>query len=366
LESQCDVCKNKIPDNAYHCMAFQNDEQIPDEVIKCQKECSGFEHVNMLKIMSQNKNEDRLFGGIFGLCVGDALGVPLEFYPRAERKRDPVREMRAYGRYNKPFGTWSDDSSLTFCLMDSLKDGYDPQDIANKFCQYFFDELWTPNGSVFDIGTTTLQAIGRIKAGNDPLKCGGRSKNDNGNGSLMRILPLAFYLRDEQPARKNKIIAEVSSITHQHKRSKLACIIYVELAVNLLRGAGKEESMENTREYIKKYCGKEYKRELPYFKRILEDDISKLSEDEISSSGYVVDTLEASLWSFLTTGSYSESIFKAINLGGDTDTAAAIAGGLSGIFYGIRAIPDNWIQCIARKKDIYGLTLRFTKCTPII
>lgn len=139
----------------------------------------------------------------------------------------------------------------------------------------------------------------------------------------------------------------------------MACIIYVELAINLLNGFDKNKSYENAKKFINKSKGQIYKSELIYFERLINHDISKYAEGDISSTGYVIDSLEASLWSFLTENNYQKIILKAINLGGDTDTIAALAGGLAGIYYGLDAIPENWIQCLARKRDINYLLISF-------
>ena len=356
---QCEMCKYWIKGNAMKCKKYL--DKKPKETLRCKKECPEFKSNNVLEISTNTKKENQLFGGIFGFSVGDALGVPVEFTSREERKQDPVGEMRAYGTYHQYFGTWSDDSSLTFCLMDSLKDGYDLKNIAEKFTQYYYENLWTPFNKVFDIGGTTAKAIECIKAGNNILECGGRHEEDNGNGSLMRILPLAFYLKNKVVEEKLKIIEEISSLTHAHKRSRLACIIYIELAINLIDGNDKLESYENAKRFVNASCKENYSEEFVNFHNILDKDITLLSEEKIISSGYVVHSLEAALWSFLTSETYKDTILKAINLGEDTDTIAAIAGGIAGIYYGIEAIPDSWLQCLVRKKDINNLIIDFSK-----
>ena len=196
----------------------------------------------------------------------------------------------------------------------------------------------------------------------EPLEfCGGRSESSNGNGSLIRILPLAYYLKNTESLEKIRIIEEVSALTHAHKRSKLACIIYTEMALNLIKTKNKMESYEKSLKFVKEYCFEKYQDELPNFHRLLNNEIYSLSKDEISSSGYVIDTLEAVLWSFLLSDNCEEAIFTAINLGDDTDTIAALTGGLAGIHYGLDSINNNWIQCLSRKKDIYELLLDFNK-----
>ena len=360
---QCDICLNVIKKDAMKCLVYE--ERKPNDVLRCEKECLKFESNDSLLIEESDKELSYLLSGIFGFCVGDALGVPVEFESREEREKDKVHEMRAYGTYHQYFGTWSDDTSLTLCLIDSLKDGYNLRDIANKFVEFYFDALWTPHGEVFDIGNTTMLAIQQISMG-EPLElCGSRSEGSNGNGSLMRILPLAYYLKNTESFEKIRIIEEVSSLTHAHKRSKLACIIYTELAINLIKSKDKMESYIESLRFIEKYCFEKYQDELPNFYRLLNNEVHLLSKVEISSSGYVVDTLEAVIWSFLLSRNYEEAVFRAINLGDDTDTIAALVGGLAGIYYGLSSINNNWIQCLTRKKDVYELLLDFNKKTEI-
>ena len=204
---QCEICANVIKNDAVKCLAYK--EIKPNDVRRCKKECPKFKSKDPLLIKKNNKELGDLLSGIFGFCVGDALGVPVEFESREEREKDEVHEMRAYGTHHQYFGTWSDDTSLTLCLIDSLKNGYDLRDIADKFLEFYFNALWTPHGKVFDIGNTTVLAIQQISMG-EPLEfCGGNSENSNGNGSLMRILPLAYYLKDTGSFEKVRIIEEV-------------------------------------------------------------------------------------------------------------------------------------------------------------
>ena len=356
---QCEICSNVIKTEAMKCLVYT--DRKPNDVLRCEKECPKFKSQDPILIEKNDEDLNDLLSGIFGFCVGDALGVPVEFESREERIKDKVREMRAYGTHHQYFGTWSDDTSLTLCLIDSLKNNYDLRDIASKFTEFYFNNLWTPYGEVFDIGNTTVLAIQQISMG-EPLElCGGRSENSNGNGSLMRILPLAYYLKNTESLEKIRIIEEVSSLTHAHKRSKLACIIYVEMAINLIKTKDKRESYEKSLKFVKEYCFEKYQEEFPNFQRLLNNEIHLLSKEEISSSGYVIDTLEAVIWSFFSSRNYEEAIFTAINLGDDTDTIGALTGGLSGIYYGFDSINDNWIQCLARKSDIYELLYSFNK-----
>jgi len=296
--------------------------------------------------------------GIFGVCIGDALGVPVEFRTREQLKRSTVTKMRAMGTYRQPLGTWSDDSSLTLCLAESLCNGYNLEDMALKFIRWHNEEIWTPHGRVFDIGIATRQAISRISSGIIPKLCGGTSEFDNGNGSLMRILPLVFYLKDEENIEKlYHTVKEVSSITHGHFRSVFACFIYVIFAIELLKGKSKIEAYDYMQKKVLEYAeNQEFNpKEIKLFERILNNNIATYPEDEIKSSGYVLHSLEASLWCFLNSESYSEAVLKAVNLGEDTDTTGAITGGIAGIYYGFENIPEDWISELVRKDDIESI-----------
>jgi ADP-ribosyl-[dinitrogen reductase] hydrolase len=300
--------------------------------------------------------------GLFGLCVGDALGLPVQFEPRGKRKLNPVTDMFGYGAFHMPPGTWSDDSSLTFCLAESLCSGYNLNDIADKFCSWLYEGYFTPFKRSFDVGNSTRWSINRLKNGADPLKSGDTDEQSNGNGSLMRILPLAYFLENEVLTKRFKIVHEVSSITHSHPRAQIACGIYVTLAINLLKGNNPRTACENMKKTILQHYSEEpYSKELQHYSRILMDDIAQFDEDKIRSGGYVVETLEASIWCFLNHRSYKDTLLTAVNLGDDTDTTGAVAGGLAGIYYGFNDIPKEWVDQIAKREEIISLADRLKK-----
>ncbi|MEH2120445.1 ADP-ribosylglycohydrolase family protein [Nostoc sp.] len=304
----------------------------------------------------------KTLSGLMGLCVGDALGVPVEFTSRAERVKSPVTTMLGYGTWNQPPGTWSDDSSLSFCLAECLCRGYSLDAIANSFWRWYKEAYWTPRGDVFDIGQTTHTAIMRLKQGILPHQAGGKVENSNGNGSLMRILPMAYCHRNLTLGELLARVHDVSAITHAHARSQMACGIYISIAVALLEGADLQTAYLQALQDIQTiYSVREFLLEKPHFGRVLSGEIAKLPVEEINSGGYVIDTLESSLWCLLNSSSYSEAVLKAINLGGDTDTTAAVTGGLAGIYYGVENIPQKWMNQIARRQDIIYLAERFTK-----
>lgn len=356
------ICKSCIHNNydidVYHCEKYV-EEKKPVDVYLCRKGCIHFKSKFPINIEVKNEFQSKLYGGIWGFILGDAMGVPVEFSKRVERENDPVKEMRAYGTHHQYFGTWSDDTSLMLCLIQNLTEGYSLKKLATLFVRYLDESYLTPMNEVFDIGISTRKAIEKFKSGTPPELCGGKSEYDNGNGSLMRILPLVFYLKDAEPIELIRMIKEVSSLTHQHKRSVLGCIIYIEYAIQLLEGKNKNEAYCEMINFIKCHCENDYGEEFHYFKRILTNDLLKLENKDIKSSGYIVDTLEAVLWSFMITDDYTQAIITAINLGDDTDTIGALTGGIAGIYYGYESIPENWLQYLLKKQEIMIMIQKF-------
>lgn len=269
---------------------------------------------------------DRLKSAIYGLAVGDALGVPFEFNKRGTFI---CKGMTAYGTHDQQAGTWSDDTSMTLATCQSIKDnrGICEKEIRKNFLAWLNTGAFTPDGVAFDCGITTYESLHRGTGSSDFYS--------NGNGSLMRILPLAFLDCTYEE------IDAVSAITHAHEISKEACRIYVKIARSLLAG-------ENLCSAIRDVETGEV------FERL--HKLESLSEAEIKSSGYVVDTLEASLWCLLQTDNYRDAVLKAVNLGDDTDTVGAVTGGLAGILYGYSGVPGEWIDAL-RKKELIDRSL---------
>lgn len=276
-------------------------------------------------------NTEYLKSAMLGLIVADALGVPFEFKNRGTFS---VAGMTGYGTHNQPVGTWSDDSSMTLATLDSMirTEKLDCDDIMERFTGWFDDGTYCPYGECFDIGHTTLTAIGKYKSGYSATRCGGKGFKDNGNGSLMRILPIAFVEHTVDD------ILDLSSLTHAHEISLMSCRLYVQIAENLMNGMSKEDAITHLR------CCVDECENIPKMK--------DYPQEQIKSSGYVIDSFEAAVWSFVNSESYRECVIKAVELGDDTDTVAAIAGGLAGIYYGIggeKGIPEEWIDTLARK-----------------
>lgn len=289
--------------------------------------------------------------GMIGLIVGDALGVPVEFESRTNLQENPVTGMRGYGTYDQPAGTWSDDSAMALATMHSIvqKHGIDYEDIMNKFVKWIDDGKYMQGDYTFDYGITTRTAIDNYKYSTPALESGCSDERDNGNGSLMRILPLA-YINDID----YETIENVSALTHAHPRSKIACVLYIEIAKSMLKNNDLtiKEHINHACERIKEY----YKDspELEHFQKIFDNEL-----DDLSGKGYVIYTFEVVVHCLLTTDNYRDAVLKAVNIGGDTDTNAAICGGLAGIFYGYDSIPIDWIEQIDRVDEVLSLCERY-------
>lgn len=301
--------------------------------------------------------------GVIGHAIGDAMGVPVEFCIREKLLAHPVTKMIGYGSHDVPAGTWSDDTSMEIATMDSMINQggkINCEDIMMNFYYWLKDAKYTPYGEVFDAGRTCIKSIINFSKGYDILECGQKDEYSNGNGSLMRILPIAYYcyynkLKEEEIF---EVVKDVSSLTHAHEISVLGCYIYVNYIIKLLEGKDKFESYN----LIKLIDYSMFTEEsLEVYKRILKEDIEKYSIDEIKSSGYVVDTLEASFWILLNASNFKEAIIGAINLGNDTDTIAAITGSMAGILYGYNSIPQEWLDKLAKRDYIEDLCDKLEK-----
>ena len=303
---------------------------------------------------------------VFGLIVGDALGVPAEFKSRIEMKSHPVTDMMGYGTHQQPAGTWSGDSSMVVAAMEWLGEMQDNEPdyalLMDKFSNWLMYGDYTPYGVTFDSGISTSRAIINYGKGMDPLQCGGKTDWDNGNGSLMRILPAALWKANELSKEEidgTDFIYEVSALTHAHTRSKMGCLIYSKLIAELLYCQDRdkfdlvEKSMLACKKYFDSMDDEEVAHEKEKYGRLWDvAAFQQLDENEIKSSGYVVDTLEAAIWCFMNTDTYKDCVLKAVNLGEDTDTVAAVAGGLAGLYYGIEAIPQEWMNILPKKEWI--------------
>lgn len=304
---------------------------------------------------------EKMESGIMGFAVGDALGVPVEFLNRDLLQRNPIKEMVGYGSHKVPEGTWSDDTSLMIATMDSIRENGDVNfdDTMYKFTEWVNYAKYTATDELFDIGISTRKAILNFKRGEKAIKCGTKGINENGNGSLMRILPFVYYLKfsDFSEEERTTLINQASALTHAHEISKLGCKIYADYVTLLLDGVDKVKALDLLKEidYNKYYSNDSVK----VYQRILKGDLKSLNIDQIRSSGYVVDSLEASLWCTVKNNNYEDAVVAAINLGEDTDTIGAITGSLNGIIYGKNNIPERWLNKLKKKDYLEELSNQF-------
>ena len=293
-----------------------------------------------------------IYPTIYGAIIGDILGVPVEF-----KKRDTYRieGITGYGTYSQPPGTWSDDTSLTLCLMENITEEGNMNSLMEKFVEYKTHGQYTPFGEMFDIGRTTIEAIENFEGGVAPEKCGGKSEFDNGNGAIMRIAPLVFLNYDEYELNKKlEFIENYTQITHRHPRSIVGSIILHEFLFRLYRNDAPKEALNVVKWLFDKYFDEnhQYNEELKHYSRIFEANFFDTPRSDIQSSGYVVHTLEAAIWCLGNSSNFKEAVLTAVNLGEDTDTVGSITGALAGMYYKMDGIPQEWLNQIVKKDEI--------------
>lgn len=312
--------------------------------------------------------KQKIYNTLYGAIVADALGVPVEFQDRQYLKENPVTGMIGYGTYNLPKGSWSDDSSMMLCLAESIGrlGEIDYVDIMQNFLDWYKKAKFTPDHYVFDIGRSCQTAIENFHLGTKALDCGLSDERSNGNGSLMRIAPLPFYLflmygaQAMDKEESFEIIHNISKLTHAHPISLIGCDIYCTIMLEIINSSKKEEILQKALPKIGTFVRNhpEYEQAISKYDRIMHKSFTSLQEKEIKSTGYVVDSLEAALWCFLTTTNYYDCVLKAVNLGYDTDTVACIAGSIAGLYYD--EIPEEWINSIRNKKLVDKIIASFS------
>ncbi len=301
--------------------------------------------------------------GMMGVVVGDALGCPVQFMDREEiagRAAGPVKGMESGGVYHMPEGTWTDDSSMALAALDSIRElgEVDLEDIMTSFVDWYEEGEYTPFGEAFDMGNTCSLAIEKFESEQDPMTCGGTSERSNGNGSLMRIMPACLYAYDRKLSTEAavKTVHEVGGLTHNHLRAKIACGLYYFCMKEILDGEGSlEERLQRGLDAGFSFYEKDIvnRVELAYYGRLRNlEEFASVPEAGIKSTGYVVDSLEAAVWSLIRTDSFKDCLLTAVNLGDDSDTVGAIAGGLAALYYGYEGIPEEWLAVIKRREWI--------------
>ncbi|MDO8570564.1 MAG: ADP-ribosylglycohydrolase family protein [Candidatus Daviesbacteria bacterium] len=299
-------------------------------------------------------------GCLIGLACGDYLGMPVEFMQRSqvfqffgERKLKPLPCHHRAG--TKPPGFYTDDTSLTICLCESLLEkGFDVKDQFQKYRKWYMTGYGTPfEDKAFGIGQTTLKMLISLDENNLPDKLEHKEQR-GGNGALMRSAPIGLLYYQDEKEIKDKSIASVI-VTHNNLFAAWSCIVLNSFISYCLHGIDKSN-------FVKKFISK-YNDCPPELIKILIQDFSFLDEMIVLNTGYSLHTLNIALYSFFTTDNYEDCITKAIFVGGDTDTQAAIAGALAGAYYGVDDIPQNWVKTLIRKDYIEDLAVRlYNEC----
>lgn len=300
--------------------------------------------------------------GLLGLAVGDALGVPYERCTLEEMQCEPCVGMRGGGAHRQPAGTWSDDTSMALCIADSLgTKGVDPDDVMKKFSAWNNRRQYTATGVVFDVGTTCRRGIVKYDLGAPPDLCGDYTENGNGNGGLMRNFPIALYacLQMQNIDDMLRLVHSYSALTHGHPVGLICCGLYALFIREWLdRDQGEtvynvmDRAIEKGRTYYAAMGGgfTEAINRPGLF--LSAKELKEKTKDQLPTFGYVMNTWNIAVWSLLNTRNYRDCVLKAVNLGGDADTNAAVAGSLAGFIYGCEDIPEEWLEELQTRKLI--------------
>jgi ADP-ribosyl-[dinitrogen reductase] hydrolase len=295
-----------------------------------------------------NVSKDRIAGCLIGLACGDAVGTTLEFLPRGTI--EPIEDMVGGGHFDLEKGQWTDDTSMALCLGHSLifKHGFDPVDQMNRYCNWYHYGYMSSTGDCFDIGVTVSQALKNYLATGEAFS-GSTEKYSSGNGALMRLAPIPmYYHRDIKSALH--FAGESSRTTHGSN----LCIQSSKLFCEMLLRAMKYETKDEVLNVI-------FKPESEEVQAIANGKYLEKSYEELTGSGFVIESLESALWCFYHGNTFKESILLAANIGNDADTTAAICGQIAGAFYGVEGIPINWVDQLTESKEIQLLAVQLSE-----
>ena len=282
---------------------------------------------------------DRARGALLGLAVGDALGTTLEFSRRDSLPRQT--EITGGGPFNLAPGVWTDDTSMALALADSLvaHRGLVVADLMNRFQNWRLYGEYSPTGRCFDIGNATASALHRYEQTGDPI-AGSTSEQEAGNGSLMRLAPVAIFAQADAD-RCGQLAAEQSRTTHGAPQAVDACVFFAGLLRRAIGGEPKASLLQS-----RPINGH------PAVRAVAEGGWRSKGRDAIHSSGYVVHTMGAALWAVDRTASFEEAVVLAVNLGDDADTVGAVTGQLAGALYGLSGIPGRWLDRLAWRERL--------------
>lgn len=309
--------------------------------------------------MSAPTVPERFEGGLWGLLVGDALGVPYEFHdaadlpPREQLEMEPPRGFRR-AHAGVPPGTWSDDGAQALCLLDSLlyKGFLDLEDFGRRLVNWRDMGYLAVDHEVFDVGMQTTRALDALRSGTPAALAGPKGEKDNGNGSLMRVLPIALWHRGSDEALIG-LASQQSLPTHGHVRAQVCCALYCLWARRTLQGVKDpwEAAVRTLRSHLVE--GGPHSVEL-------EEHVRPDDPSPGTGSGYVVDTLRSAR-AVMEAGDYAAVVRAAIALGRDTDTTACVAGGIAGLRDGVQGIPERWREALRGKDLLQPLWERLVK-----
>ena len=294
---------------------------------------------------------DRALGAFLGLAVGDAVGTTLEFCPRDMKPR--LKDMVGGGPFGLPPGGWTDDTSMALALADSLaaRGTLDCRDLMDRFVRWWREGEYSHTGACFDIGGTIRAALERYRETGDPM-AGSTDPWSAGNGSLMRLAPVALCFWTDR-ARLGRAAAQQSRATHGAREAVDACRAFADILADAISGKARWAVLAP-----RPFEG------APTISEILGGSWRERARDEIRSSGYVVHTLEAAIWSVARTANFRNAVLLAANLADDADTVAAVTGQLAGAIYGLSGIPQHWLDQIAWKDRLLDTAQRLLEPVP--
>lgn len=295
-----------------------------------------------MTILQDDDVRDRARGSLLGLAVGDALGTTLEF--TAKDSYQPLTTLVGGGPFRLKAGEWTDDTSMALALATSLvaKGGLEEADLMERFCAWAERGEYSHNGRCFDIGLTVRGALDRFRRNGNPV-AGSRDPNSAGNGSLMRLAPVAILHAFDDQGRAD-VARRQSATTHGADEAVEACAAYAELVAEAIRGRAKDEVLVPRHGWSPDRIARAMRMETLGWER-----------RQVRGSGYVVHSLEAALWAVGQASDFRQAVLLAANLGEDADTTAAIAGQLAGALWGASGIPDDWLAKLAWRERITAL-----------
>jgi len=290
---------------------------------------------------------DRFRGSLLGLAVGDAVGTTVEFRPKGDF--DPVTDMTGGGPFGLEPGQWTDDTSMALCLATSLleRGGFDARDQIARYCRWWKTGYLSSTGACFDIGNTVADALQRFRETGEPMS-GSDDPRSAGNGSIMRLAPVPMFFFPDIEAVEARS-AESSGTTHGALECVDACRLFGRILCRALLGMSREAVAFGDRDL---FSG------ASRIAAIARGEYAAKPEREVRGTGYVVESLEAAMWCFVNTASFEDATLRAVNLGDDADSTAAVCGQVAGAFYGASRIPPHWLERLAMREEITQLADR--------